>query len=48
MTRTAAEKQNGLHRLVDFSVAECVKHFDWWENVVFSPDFIESDGEFAS
>ena len=33
--------------LVDFSVAERVKRFDGWENDVFLPDCLESDGHFA-
>jgi hypothetical protein len=39
--------RSGL-RLVDFSVAECVKHFDCGGKAVFSLDFIESGGPFVS
>jgi len=31
----------------DFSVAECGKHFDWLEIVVFSPNFFEVGGKVA-
>jgi hypothetical protein len=33
--------------LVDFSVAECVKHFDCGGNAVFSTDFLAAGRNFA-
>jgi hypothetical protein len=42
-----SQRPAGDNGLVVFSVAECVKHFDWGGNAVFSLGFFNSNSKFA-